>query len=153
MSRSIQMKEKENSQKEYIEAMRRFNREQALLPLQNIEQGKTGDHVLYQSLIVRFQDIWIKKLSKILNEFPKNTTKHEGYTKKYLINEIKNHEFQKKEALAKLGNIVYEPVIAIINKQEEEEDVEMGTVGGKKRRKSRRRKRTKRRKSRRRKRR
>lgn len=135
--------------KENIEAMRWNNREQALLPLQNIEQGKPGDRLLYQSLIVRFEDIWIKKFSKILNEFPKNTTKHEGYTKQELINEIKHYELKKEKALAKLGNIVYEPVIAIINEQEREEDedgdVEMGAVGGKKRRKTRRKKRRKKR--------
>ena len=168
MPRGRQAKDIEEMRKKYIEAMRWRNREQALLPLQNIETGKPGDRVLYQSLIVRFENIWIKKLSKILDEFPKNTSKYEGYTKQELINDIKNYELKKAKALAKLGGIVYEPVIAIINEQEQQEqqeqqqeededgDVVMSdvSVGGKKRRKSRRRKRTrKRRKSRRRKRR
>ena len=135
MTRRIQVKELERMRKDNIEAMDKMYREQALLPLQNIEQGKPGDRLLYQSLIVRFEDIWIKKFSKILNEFPKNTKKHEGYTKQELINEIKHYELKKEKALAKLGNIVYEPVIAIINEQEREEDedgdVEMGAVGGK----------------------
>ena len=147
MSRSRQVKDKNQMAKDYIEAMRWQNRERALLPLQNVHQGQPGDRLLYQSLVVRFPDLWIKKLSNILKKFPKDKTKHKGYSKKGLINEIKNYEFQKKQALEKLGNIVYEPVIAIINEQEEEEerirqqdeDVEMS--GGKKRRRKRTRKR------------
>ena len=122
MSRRIQIKEKEKMRKDYIEAMRWQNREQALLPLQNTAQGKPGDKVLYQSLIVRFEDIWIKKFRKKLNEFPENTTRHEGYTKQELINEIKHYEAKKNEALAKLGNIVYKPVITMINEQEEQQE-------------------------------
>ena len=122
MSRSRQEKEKEKMRNDWIEAMRWHNREQALIPLQNIGTGEPGDQLLYRCLIVRFEDIWVKKMKSYLDSLERNKTeRHEGYTKKQLEAEIRHYQAKKKDALEKLGEIVYEPVIAIINEQEEQE--------------------------------
>ena len=122
MSRRRQEKEKEKMRKDYIEFLRWQNREQALLPLQNIETGKPGDRVLYQSLIVRFEDIQINKWKKQLENLElKNDDSDEAYTKKELEAEIKHYEKKKKEGLYELGKIVYGPVIEKINDQEKQE--------------------------------
>jgi len=150
--RTQQVKEHEQMRKDRELSTRVFNREEALIPLQNTAQGKPGDRVLYQSLIVRFEDIQINKWKKKLIAFPKNKTRHEAYTKKELEAEIKHYEKAKEKQLCKLGKIVYEPVIAVINEQEQQErqqddgDVVMSeNIGGKKRRKSRRKSRRKKR--------
>ena len=57
----MQEKERELMKKDYIESLRWQNREQALLPLQKIKNGEPGDRLLYQALIVRFEDIQINK--------------------------------------------------------------------------------------------
>tara|TARA_B000000441_G_C21690864_1_gene319508 strand:- start:431 stop:988 length:558 start_codon:yes stop_codon:yes gene_type:complete len=122
MSRSRQEKEKEKMRNDWIEAMRWHNREQALIPLQNIGTGEPGDQLLYRCLIVRFEDIWVKKMKSYKNSLKRNKTEtHEGYTKKQLEAEIRHYEAKKEKALVELGKIVYEPVIAIINEQEEQE--------------------------------
>ena len=161
MPRSKQVKELEKMNKIYLESKQWMNREQALLPLQNIVQGKPGDRVLYQSLVVRYRDIWLSTANDKLK-----AGEYQGpQGRKNLEAEIKHYQAEKEQALMKLGEIVYEPVIEKINEQEKQErqqrqqqgqqqqqqeedgdgDVIMsGTVsiGGKKRRKSKGRKRS-----------
>ena len=121
MSRSRQAKEHREMRKIYLESVNWQNREQALLPLQNVKRGNPGDKLLYQALIVRFEDIQINRWKNKLIAFPKNKTRHEGYTKKELEAEIKHYEMSKEKELCELGKIVYEPVIKKINEQEEQE--------------------------------